>query len=132
MKALPLLCLALVGCIHAPAAGSIGVTPGTPGPSQAQISSCETTRTWQNVWTITATVFGGAAGAQGGADAVVTDKTAQTGIAIGVAASGVIAAVAAAAGGIESSTYATDNCQTVLSQAASVAVAPSGKVSFER
>jgi len=120
MKYLPILCLTLIGCIHAPMAGSIGVAPGTTGPTQSQINSCETTRTWQNIWSIVATVGGGAAGAQGGVDAVVTDKTAQTGIAIGVATTGILAAVAAAAGGIESNTYAADNCQTVLSQASAV------------
>jgi hypothetical protein len=116
------LCFCAVGCIRAPAAGGLGIAPGTPAPTPQQVSSCETTRTWQNIWTVAASVFSAAAGAQGGADTAFTDKTAQTGIAIGAAASGVIAAVAATAGGIESNTYATDNCQVILTQAASVGV----------
>jgi hypothetical protein len=124
VRLLPVLCLALVGCIHEPS-GSVAVVPGTPGPTPQQVSSCQTTRTWHNIWTITATLFGGAAGAQATVDAAVSDKTVQTATAIGGAASGVLAAVSAAAGGIEAETYATDNCQVVLVQAAAGAeVAP--------
>jgi hypothetical protein len=111
------LCLGTMGCIHAPARGSLSVSPGVPGPTQAQIDACEKTRTWHNVWTITGTIFGATSGAGGGAEALTNDKTAQTGIAIGAAASGVIATVAATAAGIESDAYATANCQTILSQA---------------
>jgi hypothetical protein len=120
MKYLALLAFTplLVGCIHEPVAGSLAVAPGTSGPSAQQVSSCRTTRTWHNIWTIAGTVFGGAAGAQGTADAVVKDQTTQTAIGIGVASAGVLAAISAAAAGIEADAYSTDNCQAILSQAA--------------
>lgn len=124
MKKLALcLVLALTGCIRAPAAGGLGVAPGTPAPSPQQVSSCETTRTWHNIWTISASLFGAAAGAQGGADAISTNHDVQVGIGIGVAASGLLAAVSATAAGMEADTYSTNNCQTVLSQAANVSSA---------
>jgi hypothetical protein len=114
----PIFALALMGCIHAPTAGSLAVTPGVPSPTQAQIDACEKTRTWHNVWTIMGTVSGALSGAGGGAETIVQDnKTAVTGIAIGSAAFGVLATVAATAAGMEADAYSTANCQTVLSQA---------------
>ncbi len=110
----PVLCLVLVGCIHSPK-GSLSATPGAPPPTQAQISSCEKTRTAHNTWTILGGVFGGAAGAQGAADGITTNKTAQTGISIGVAVSGVMALVSTTVASMEASDYATANCNAVLS-----------------
>ncbi len=77
---------------------------------------------WHNVWTLLGASLGGVAGASGPADAVTTNKTAQEGIGIGIAAAGVLAAVSVAAAGIESSNYATRNCQTILSQSNSPSV----------
>lgn len=68
--------------------------------------------------TIAAAVFGGAAGAEGSIDAVVTDHNTQVGIAVGAGASGVIGGVAAAISGMEADAYTNNNCPTVLSQAA--------------
>lgn len=110
----PLLCLALMGCIHRPTT-RLGVAPGAPAPTQAQITSCEKMRTAHNAWTIAGAVFGGAAGAEGAADGVTTNKTAQTGISIGVAVSGVLALVSTTVAGMEASDYATSNCNAVLS-----------------
>lgn len=112
--------LCLVGCIHAPT-GGMAVAPGTPAPSPTAVAACQKERTWHNIWTVSASLFGGLAGAQGTVDAVVTDKTAQTGIGIGAAATGVLAAISATAAGIEADSYATDNCQVILMQAASAA-----------
>ena len=115
MKCITLaLCLALVGCIHSPK-GSLSAVPGTPAPTQAQITSCEKTRTAHNTWTVLAGVFGGVAGAQGAADTVTSNKTAQTGIGIGVAVSGVMALVSTTVASMEASDYATANCNAVLS-----------------
>jgi hypothetical protein len=116
MRYLPvLLCLTLLGCIHRPT-GSLALTPGTPAPTPQQVSSCESALTWHNVWTLLGAGMGGVAGAEGSIDAVTTNKTVQTGVGIGVAAAGVLAAISGVAAGIESSSYATGNCQVILSQ----------------
>ncbi len=118
----PVLSLTLLGCIHAPARGSFAVSPGVPGPTQAQIDACEKTRNWHNAWTILGTVSGALSGAGGGAEAIVQDdKTATTGIAISAAGFGVLATVAATAAGIEADAYSTANCTTILSQAPAAA-----------
>lgn len=118
---LPVFALALVGCIHAPQAG-LGVTPGVPPPSPAQVSQCESLRTWHNVWTILGTISGAGAGAQGSIDAVVTDKNAQIGVGIGAASFGVLAGISAVAAGIDSDNYALHNCNDVLTRAYSQTV----------
>ncbi len=112
----PVISLVLLGCIHEPEHRA-GAIPGVPVPSPAQVSSCESTRSWHNFWVMSGAFFGAAVGAEGSADAVTTNKTAQAGIGIGTATSGVLAAVSAAAAGIEADTYASSNCQAILSQA---------------
>lgn len=109
-----------VSCIGRPEP-RMGLATAPSPPTATQVSNCESTRTWHNIWTMTGTVFGGLAGASGAADSVTQDKNAQLGIGIGVATSGVIAAVAAAAAGIEADNYSTENCTVVLSAAATVA-----------
>jgi hypothetical protein len=110
------LSLGATGCItiHPP---KYGASSSTPAPSQVQISSCESTRNWHNAWTMMGAVFGAGAGASGTADAITTDHTAQVGIGIGVAASGLLAAISTTAAGITADTYATDNCAAILSAA---------------
>jgi hypothetical protein len=119
----PVVCLALVGCIHSPK-GNLAASPGTPPPTPQQISLCESARTAHNVWTILGSVFGGVAGAQGAVDTVVTNKDAQIGIGIGVAASGIMSAVSATVASMKASDYATHNCDAVLSQANAGVVSP--------
>lgn len=107
-----------LSCIRYPTAQPELTAMGTPPPSPAQVSACETTRSWHNIWTMTGTVFGGAAGASGTVNALTQDKNAQLGLSIGVATSGIVAAVAAAAAGFEADNYSTQNCSVVLSRAA--------------
>jgi hypothetical protein len=116
MKYLLPLCLVLVGCIHEPTA-VVGLAPGTPAPNPRQISSCENTRNWHNIWTIAATIFGGGAGAQGAVDAADSDKKVQTAMGIGAAATGILAAVSTLAAGMDADAFSTDNCETILSEA---------------
>ncbi len=107
----------LPGCIGMPQP-KMGAGPGAVPPTPQQVSNCQTTRTWHNAWTLLGTVFGGVGGASGTAETLTQDKTAQTGIAIGIAGAGLVAAVSAAAAGIESEAYATQNCNAVLSASA--------------
>jgi hypothetical protein len=108
------LCLPLVGCIHAPQAQHLLGASSMPPPSPAAVASCEKTRTWHNVWTMSGVVFGGVAGAGGGIDAAVSNKGVQEGMGVTAVVAGVLAAVSTAAGGFESDTYSTNNCAAVL------------------
>lgn len=115
------LSLSSVGCIHEPIAihhygGAFGAAP--PPPDATRVASCKTTRSWHNFWVLAGSVFGGAGGAGGTADALTDNKDVQLGIGIAVAVAGVFGAIATAAAGITSETYATDNCEQILQQAA--------------
>lgn len=114
------LALMTVGCIHEPTMDSVGApapgTPPPPAPPAAAVSSCETTRTWHNIWVLSGTVFGGLGGSGATVDALSSDHNVQTGLSIGVAAAAVLGGLATAAAGITSDTYATDNCQQILQQ----------------
>lgn len=108
-----------VGCIHEPMAQHLmGGPPAPPPPDQSRVAACEKTKNWHNAWVLMGTIFGGIAGSGGAADALSTDKNVQTGIGIGVVASGVLAAVSSTAAGFEADTYSTNNCQQILQQAA--------------
>jgi hypothetical protein len=127
MKAfVPCLALLLVGCIHKPSAQHLmGAVPGAvqaPPPNPALVSSCETTRTWHNIWVLSGTVFGALGGAGGTADAISTDKNFQTGVDVGLIAAGVLGAISSGAAGITADTYSTDNCAQILQQAANASV----------
>jgi hypothetical protein len=112
----PLLA-SLVGCIHAPMAQG-GVAPGSvPAPSPLMVASCQKTMDWHNAWVVAGAVFGGLSGAGGAADALTTNKTAQTGVGIGVIGSGIFGAVATTAAGVTANTYATEGCAQILQQA---------------
>lgn len=122
MKAfcLPLLGVLLVGCIHEPLAAHPlgGPANAPPPPDPARVASCKSTRSWHNAWVLAGTVFGGLSGAGGAADALSSDKGVQTGIGIGVISAGVLAAISSTAAGFTADSYATDNCQQILQQAA--------------
>ena len=108
------LCLPLVGCIHAPQGQHLlGASQAAP-PSPAAVASCEKTRTWHNTWTLGGMVLGGIAGAGGGVDAVDSNKSVQTAVGVTAVVAGVLAAAATAAGGIEADTYSTNGCAAVL------------------
>lgn len=114
---LPLLAT-LVGCIHAPTAQG-SVTPGSvAAPSPVLVASCQKTMDWHNAWVIAGTVFGGLAGSGGAADALTTNKTAQTGVGISVIGTGILGGIATTAAGITANTYATNGCAQILQQAA--------------
>jgi hypothetical protein len=116
------LCLApfLVGCIHKPTADHLlADSPNPPPPpSPTAVAACEKTREWQNIWTITGTLASGLAGSGGAADALDKNTTVQTGVGVTVIVMGVLAAVSTTASGIDANTYATDNCSSILQQAA--------------
>jgi hypothetical protein len=116
-----------VGCIHEPVAlhlmgGPLGTAP-PPAPDPARVASCKTTKNWHNAWILAGTIFGGLSGAGGAADAISSDKGVQTGVGIGVISAGVLAAISSTAAGFTSDTYATDNCQQILQQAADASAA---------
>jgi hypothetical protein len=126
MKTLVLLVsVLLTGCIRLPHAPNppAGSTLG-PAPTPEQVSSCNKTRNWHNTWVILGTTFGGLAGSGGAADALTTDRTAQTAVGVSVIASGILAAVSTAAAGIEAQTYAEGNCATILSEAVAAGIGP--------
>jgi hypothetical protein len=80
--------------------------------------------TWHNIWVLSGTVLGGVGGAGGTADAVSTDHNVQTGIAIGIAAAGLLGAISTAAAGITANTYSNDNCPAILQQNVNSSAAP--------
>jgi hypothetical protein len=116
------LALGLVGCIHEPTGEHLlGAKLGDaapPPPSPALVASCQTTRTWHNMWVLTGSVFGGAGGLTGAAATISSNTTVQQGIAIGAIAAGLFGAISTAAAGITADSYATENCQQILQQAA--------------
>ena len=117
------LCLPLVGCIHAPQGQHLlGATQAAP-PSPAAVASCEKTRTWHNTWTLGGMVLGGVAGAGGSVDAVDSNKGVQTAMGITAAVAGVLAVASTAAGGIEADIYSTNNCAAVLQANANIVFA---------
>lgn len=117
MRRLLVLAVLLPGCIRAPTAHPhLGIATAPPPP--ALVPACQTLRTWQNVWVVSGTILSALGGSAGGAEALSTDKGYQTGVAIGALAAGVLAAVATTAAGIDASSYALDDCQVVLQQAA--------------
>ncbi len=121
---IPVLAVFLVGCIKEPVGVHlVGAAPTTP-PDPARVASCKSTRTWHTIWVLSGSIFGGAAGAGGGAAAGFDNTNVKTGIAIGVAASGLLAAISTAAAGIEADQYSTDNCQQILQQDANVSATP--------
>src|SRR5580698_1764281 len=115
MMFLPLM---LVGCIHTPTMSSnLGLAPGAAAPTwtPAQISACESTRSWHNIWTLGALFLSGAAGVQGATEAGVTgNKDAEIGLGIGSASAAALALVATAAAGMEADNYSMANCSAVL------------------
>lgn len=87
---------------------------GAP-PSQKQVDACESLRTQHNVWALLGTLFGTAAGAGGSAAGFVQgDKTAQIGIGLASAGSGLFGAVAGVIAGFEADAYATKDCNSIL------------------
>lgn len=106
----------LVGCIPQPKT-ALGLPLGAAPPTPEQISSCQNLRSWQNVWTVLGAALGAGTGAAGTTEALTTDKTVQIAIGVTGACSGVIAAIATTAAGLDASQYTTDNCQTILSEA---------------
>jgi len=99
-----------------------GITPPRATPNPAQVQSCESTRTAHNTWMLLGVIFGGLAGSGGAVDAATTNHSAQVGVGIGVAASGILAATATTITSIEAETYSVNDCSVILSEAAS----PSG------
>jgi len=120
-----LLCLPLVGCIHAPQGQHLlgASSASLPPPSPAAVASCEKTRTWHNAWTLGGMVLGGVAGAGGSVDAVDSNKGVQTAMGITAAVAGVLAVASTAAGGIEADIYSTNNCAAVLQANANIVFA---------
>lgn len=106
----------VVGCIHEPVGVHLmGVPVGGPSPDPAHVSSCKTTRFWQNFWAVGGALSGAAAAATGGATAIPNESdSVKTGAAITAAATGILAALATASGGIESAEFSTDNCEQIL------------------
>jgi hypothetical protein len=121
MKSTLLLCLSVSGCIavHPPKPPKLGLTLEAPAPppSQAAVTSCEATRNSHNTWTLLGVIFGGVAGMSGVADAVTTNKDAQAGVGVGVAVSGIFAAVATTVASFEADAYSQGNCANILTQA---------------
>lgn len=114
----------LSGCIHEPmGVHLVGAPPGPP-PNPTKVAACKKTRFWHNFWVLSGSLFGGAAGASGGASAISDNQNVKTGVAIGAAGAGVMAAVATTAAGIEADEYTTDNCQQILQEDANASAAP--------
>ena len=116
------LALGLVGCIHEPTGehllgAKLGDAPPPP-PAPALVASCQSTRTWHNIWVLAGSVFGGAGGLTGAAATISSNSTVQEGIAIGAVTAGLIGAVSTAAAGITADSYSTQNCQQILQQSA--------------
>ena len=112
------LLLAVSGCIKVPPPKTGAALNGAPPPTQAQVSNCESLRSAHNTWTLVGAIAGGAAGASGPIDAVVSNKTAQEGIGIGVGVSGVVALVATTMAGFKADAYTQGNCASILSLSA--------------
>jgi hypothetical protein len=94
------------------------VAPPPIPPNPILVQSCESTRTAHNTWTLLGAFFGGAAGTSGAVDAVTTNKTVQAAVGIGIAASGILAAISTTAASIEADNYSTNGCAAILSAAA--------------
>jgi len=126
MKAMSVsvLALLLVGCIHQPTAQHTLGAVQAPPPNPALVASCNNTMSWHNAWVLAGTVLGGVGGAGGAVDAVSTDHNVQTGIAIGIAAAGLLGAISTAAAGITANTYSNDNCPAILQQNVNSSAAP--------
>jgi hypothetical protein len=85
--------------------------------SPIQISSCEKTRDWHNVWVVMGAIFGALSGVGGLGTTLATDSNVKLGIGIGSGASGAIGTLATALAGVEAAKFSTDNCQVILQQA---------------
>jgi len=120
---LPVLVATLGGCLHEPQAvihnSMLGAERVSESPTEAQIESCKSTRSWHNFWILTGSLLGGAGGATGAGAAITTDKSVQEGIAIGAVSAGIFAAFATAEAGITADAYSTNGCVEVLQKAAS-------------
>jgi hypothetical protein len=111
------LFLSVSGCIKVPPPKMGASLNGAPPPTQAQVSSCESLRSAHNTWTTIGAIAGGVAGASGPADAVISNKTAQEAIGMGVGVTGVLALVATTVAGLKANEYTQDNCANILSLA---------------
>lgn len=118
MKKLPLLVLllALSSCIR-PVAARSPVFRAEP-PTPQQIASCEGVRRAHNWWVVLGAFFGAGSGVSGVSTIASSDSNVQLGIGIASAASGALGTLFTALAGITADTYATENCQTVLQEAA--------------
>jgi hypothetical protein len=108
------LLFVLTGCI--PPATPVAFRAAPPTPQQ--IASCESTRRAHNWWVALGVVFGAGAGASGVSTIISDDSGVKLGIGIASAASGVLSSLFTTLAGFATQTYAIDNCQTILQQAA--------------
>jgi hypothetical protein len=126
-----LLAAMLVGCIREPTSNLMGApAPGTPPPQPppaSEVQSCESTRTWHNIWVLSGTLFAGIGGAGGTVSAIDANDShnVQVGLGIGIAAAAVLGGLATAAAGITADNYSTDNCPAILQQQAAATAAAS-------
>jgi len=112
-----LLLLLLAGCIQPVTAHSPVFRAEVP--TQQQVSHCQGVRTAHNWWIVLGALFGAGSGASGVSTIATDDQGVKLGIGIATAAAGGLATLFTALAGISADTYSTDNCQTILQEAAS-------------
>jgi hypothetical protein len=105
--------LLATGCIQMPSHYPVmGVDPSPPSPNL--VAGCNKVRTWHNIWTVMATIFGAGTGVSVISALVPDDRTAQLGIAIAAGISGLFGTVSTSLAGIEANAYSNGNCAVIL------------------